>query len=70
MALAREVYARPFLLILDDVFGSLDAMASSLIFERQLGRAGLARRLGMATILVTTAGKSDFEHSNNFGAET
>lgn len=34
-------------------------MTSRIVFQQVLGRAGLARRLGMATILVTTAGESN-----------
>ncbi|CAI7673382.1 unnamed protein product [Penicillium pancosmium] len=55
LALARAIYARPSLLILDDCFGPLDAVTSRIVFQQVLGRAGLARRIGMATILVTTA---------------
>ncbi|KAJ5497102.1 ABC transporter integral membrane type 1 [Penicillium fimorum] len=54
VALARALYARPSLLVLDDIFGALDAVTSRSIFERLLGRASLARSLGIATILVTT----------------
>lgn len=43
-------------MVLDDIFGALDAVTSRIIFQRLLARAGLARRLGIATILVTTAG--------------
>ncbi|CDM31024.1 AAA+ ATPase domain [Penicillium roqueforti FM164] len=55
VALARAIYARSSLLILDDIFGALDTVTSRLIFQRLLDRAGLVRRLGIATILVTTA---------------
>ncbi|CAG8903863.1 unnamed protein product [Penicillium egyptiacum] len=48
-------YARPSLLILDDVFSALDVVTSRLIFQRVLGHTGLVRRLGIAAILVTTA---------------
>ncbi|CEJ57253.1 hypothetical protein PMG11_05953 [Penicillium brasilianum] len=55
VALARAIYARLSLLVLDDIFGPLDGVTSRIVFQQVLGRAGLARRLGMATILVTTA---------------
>ncbi|KAJ5965703.1 ABC transporter integral membrane type 1, partial [Penicillium waksmanii] len=55
VALARAIYARPSLLVLDDCFGPLDAVTSRMVFQQVLGRAGLARRIGMATVLVTTA---------------
>ncbi|KAJ5518059.1 ABC transporter integral membrane type 1 [Penicillium expansum] len=55
VALARAIYARPSLLVLDDCFGPLDTVTSRTVFQQVLGRAGLARRIGMATILVTTA---------------
>ncbi|KAJ6184246.1 ABC transporter integral membrane type 1, partial [Penicillium mononematosum] len=64
VALARAIYARPSLLILDDIFGALDAVTSRLIFQRVLGRAGLVRRLGIATILVTIAVKHLKEADN------
>ncbi|KAJ5812743.1 ABC transporter integral membrane type 1 [Penicillium robsamsonii] len=55
VALARAIYARPSLLVFDDIFGALDAVTSRSIFERLLGRTSLTRRLSIATILVTTA---------------
>ncbi|KAJ5978093.1 ABC transporter integral membrane type 1 [Penicillium viridicatum] len=55
VALARAVYAKPSLLVLDDCFGPLDTVTSRIVFQKVLGRAGLARRIGMTTILVTTA---------------
>ncbi|KAJ5356582.1 ABC transporter integral membrane type 1 [Penicillium concentricum] len=64
VALARAVYVRPSLLVLDDIFGALDAVTSRSIFERLLGRTGLARRLDIATILVTTAVKHLKEADN------
>lgn len=48
----------PSLIVLDGVFDPLDAVTSRIVFQRALGRTGLARRLGMATILVTTEGQS------------
>lgn len=56
-------------MILDDIFGALDAVTSRIIFQRVLGRAGLVRRLGIATVLVTSAGLSNFTPSNNCGAD-
>lgn len=67
--MARAIYARPSLLVLDDIFGPLDGVTSRIVFQRVLGRAGLARRLGIAAVLVTTAGESNFD-MNNHGADS
>ncbi|KXG47709.1 ABC transporter, transmembrane domain, type 1 [Penicillium griseofulvum] len=64
VALARAIYARPSLLVLDDIFGALDAVTSRSIFQQVLGRSGLAKRVGIATILVTTAEKHLKEADN------
>ncbi|OBT96290.1 hypothetical protein VE01_05823 [Pseudogymnoascus verrucosus] len=55
IALARAVYSRQQLLILDDVFSGLDAISEDRIFSRLLGKSGLLRRLGTTVILVTHA---------------
>jgi hypothetical protein len=54
-ALARAVYSRQQVLILDDVFSGLDATSEERIFSRLLGTNGLLRRLGTTVILVTHA---------------
>lgn len=55
VALARAVYSRQQILILDDVFSGLDATSEDRIFSRLLGRNGLLRGLGTTVILVTHA---------------
>lgn len=54
-ALARAVYSRQQLLILDDVFSGLDTISEDRVFSRLLGKNGLLRRLGTTVILVTHA---------------
>lgn len=53
IALARAVYARASLVLLDDVFSALDQASSDRVFERLLGERGLLRK-GDATILLAT----------------
>ncbi|KAM0140940.1 hypothetical protein ACHAO1_002066 [Botrytis cinerea] len=55
IALARAVYSRHKILMLDDVFSGLDIVSEEQIFTRLLGRRGLLRQLGITTILVTHA---------------
>ncbi|THW39632.1 multidrug resistance-like protein [Aureobasidium pullulans] len=58
IALARAVYARCSIIILDDVFSQLDLSTQSIIFERLLGPQGLLRR--WKTTVVITVGASKF----------
>jgi ATP-binding cassette subfamily C (CFTR/MRP) protein 1 len=53
IALARALYARHDLFILDDVFSALDGSTERLVFERTFGKNGLLRKLGSTVILVT-----------------
>ncbi|TEY60568.1 hypothetical protein BOTCAL_0180g00030 [Botryotinia calthae] len=55
IALARAVYSRHRILMLDDGFSGPDIVSEEQIFTRLLGRHGLLRRLGITTILVTHA---------------
>ncbi|CZR69215.1 related to multidrug resistance-associated protein [Phialocephala subalpina] len=55
IALARAVYSRYKVLMLDDVFSGLDATSEDRIFSRLLGKSGLLRQLGTTVILVTHA---------------
>lgn len=52
-ALARAVYSRRSLLILDDVFSGLDSITSKTIFHRLFGTEGLMRRLKATVIMAT-----------------
>jgi ATP-binding cassette subfamily C (CFTR/MRP) protein 1 len=58
IALARAVYSRAKLVILDDVLAALDAKTQRRVFERVLGENGLFKRLGSTVVLVTHAGMS------------
>ncbi len=55
LALARAVYAKTEVLILDDVFSGLDNDTEELIFKRLFGRSGPLRRLETTVIMVTHA---------------
>jgi len=55
VALARAVYSRCKLIVLDDVFSSLDQTTSDLVFDRLLGENGLLRT--RTVILATNNGK-------------
>ena len=57
LAIARPVYSRKSLVMLDDVFSGLDAGTEEKIFSRLLGKQGLLRRNHITVILVTYAGK-------------
>ncbi|KAG8409595.1 hypothetical protein J3459_017421 [Metarhizium acridum] len=52
-ALARAVYSRHKTILLDDVFGSLDAHTSSAVRERLLGANGLLRQ-GVQTVILVS----------------
>ncbi|KAJ9315863.1 hypothetical protein DTO271D3_3841 [Paecilomyces variotii] len=53
LALARAAYSRARLVVLDDVFSSLDTRTAHVVFENLLGKHGLFRKLGSAVILAT-----------------
>ncbi|KAF2223913.1 P-loop containing nucleoside triphosphate hydrolase protein [Elsinoe ampelina] len=55
IALARAVYARRQLNILDDVLSQLDAATQKLVFSRLLSEGGLLRRGDTSVILATHA---------------
>ncbi|KAL7953907.1 hypothetical protein V8C34DRAFT_320442 [Trichoderma compactum] len=55
IALARAIYARRELLILDDVFSGIDKETEGLIFHRLWGSNGLLRRLQATVVLATHA---------------
>ncbi|PWY80810.1 P-loop containing nucleoside triphosphate hydrolase protein [Aspergillus sclerotioniger CBS 115572] len=64
VALARAIYAKPDLLLLDDVISALDSVTCKRVVERIFGRSGLIRRLGIATVLVTAAAEC-FQEAEN-----
>ncbi|OIW32628.1 P-loop containing nucleoside triphosphate hydrolase protein [Coniochaeta ligniaria NRRL 30616] len=55
LALARAVYSRPELLLLDDVFSALDGVTAQRVFQGLFGREGRLKQLGLTTILTTTS---------------
>ncbi|KFY37136.1 hypothetical protein V494_04888 [Pseudogymnoascus sp. VKM F-4513 (FW-928)] len=55
VAVARALYSRKSLLVLDDIFSGLDLRSSNLIIERVFSRNGLVRQLGMTVVLATHA---------------
>jgi ATP-binding cassette subfamily C (CFTR/MRP) protein 1 len=55
LALARAVYAKKELVILDDVFSGLDAETEEQVFNRLLGKQGLFQQTGVTVLLVTHA---------------
>ncbi|TVY44829.1 ABC transporter, partial [Lachnellula subtilissima] len=54
-ALARTVYARRDVNILDDVLSAIDAKTERLVVDRLLGKTGLFKKLGSTVVLATHA---------------
>ncbi|KAF3012558.1 hypothetical protein E8E14_000617 [Neopestalotiopsis sp. 37M] len=57
IALARAVYSRKDIIILDDVFSGMDAHTVDLVSRRLLGGDGLFRKHGITVILATHSHK-------------
>ena len=57
LSIARAIYARRELLLLDDVFSGLDANTEDVVFDNLLGENGLTRKANMTVILVSSDGK-------------
>ncbi|TIA36906.1 putative multidrug resistance protein [Aureobasidium pullulans] len=55
LALARAVYARRTIILLDDVFSALDAKTERLVFDRLLSKQGLFKKNNTTVILATHA---------------
>ncbi|KAF6835949.1 ABC multidrug transporter [Colletotrichum plurivorum] len=55
VALARSIYSRKPILLLDDVFSALDNTTARLVFNRLLGEDGLLRKSGTTVVLATSA---------------
>ncbi|KYK61504.1 hypothetical protein DCS_02646 [Drechmeria coniospora] len=60
VALARALYARPQLILLDDIMSALDATTEQAVVQRVLGADGLCRYYDMSVLLVTH--KTHFMH--------
>lgn len=56
-ALARAVYSRQAIVLLDDVFSGIDADTASLVASRLLGQQGLLRKKGITVVLTTNGGE-------------
>ena len=59
LALARAIYARQPIVLLDDVLSVLDARTERRIVDRLLGKSGLLRQLRTTVILVTHTSKPE-----------
>jgi ATP-binding cassette subfamily C (CFTR/MRP) protein 1 len=55
ISLARAVYSRSPLLVLDDVLSGLDSRTERLVFDRVLGPRGILREVGVTVVLTTHA---------------
>lgn len=55
-ALARAVYSRKSIALLDDVFSQLDAHTSANIVNKLIGPNGLYRQWGTTVLLTTSSG--------------
>ncbi|KAK5989200.1 ABC multidrug transporter B [Cladobotryum mycophilum] len=53
IALARAVYSKRRIAILDDVFSGMDAHTTDVVASRLIGRDGLFRKLHMTVVLAT-----------------
>ena len=53
LALARALYSRKKLLVIDDSLSGLDAHTSRAVFERVLGTQGLCKSFGMTVVFAT-----------------
>ncbi|KAK0120207.1 hypothetical protein ONS95_011613 [Cadophora gregata] len=55
LALARALYSKIELLVIDDGFSGLDAETEEKVFSKLFGSSGLLKRIGTTVILVTHA---------------
>nr|WOZ30809.1 McfL [Coleophoma empetri] len=55
LALARALYARKSLVVLDDVFTGLDTKTERHVFNSVLGSYGILRQEGITTVLATNS---------------
>jgi len=56
-ALARAIYARNSVIILDDVFSGMDAHTTDIVSSRLLGPKGLLRMIPTTVIIATHSRK-------------
>ncbi|KAH8589326.1 P-loop containing nucleoside triphosphate hydrolase protein [Bisporella sp. PMI_857] len=55
LALARAIYSRLSIVVLNDVFSAIDVRIEKLVGERLLGKTGLLRKLHSTVVLTTYA---------------
>jgi ATP-binding cassette subfamily C (CFTR/MRP) protein 1 len=58
VALARALYSRAKIFVLDDIFSALDKKTEKAVTERLFGKEGLFTQLGATVILATHSSKS------------
>ncbi len=61
VAVARAVYSRCKIIVLDDVLSGLDRKTDKLLFDRLLSSEGLLRREGICVVMATHAGSYSFD---------
>jgi ATP-binding cassette subfamily C (CFTR/MRP) protein 1 len=73
VAVARALYSRPHLFVLDDILSALDKATENSVFDRLFGANGLLKKMGSTVILATQNSeywlcdsKVLFVHSDNF----
>jgi ABC-type transport system involved in cytochrome bd biosynthesis fused ATPase/permease subunit len=57
VALARALYSRCDILILDDILSALDKKTEKMVMGKLFGSKGLFQKLGSTVIMVTHASK-------------
>lgn len=57
VALARALYTRASIILLDDVLGALDGKTQAIVMSRLFSEAGLLKRLRTTVVLATHASK-------------
>lgn len=53
VSLARAVYARKSVVVIDDILSGLDSTTENLVFARVFGHEGLLRQMNCTTVLAT-----------------
>jgi ATP-binding cassette subfamily C (CFTR/MRP) protein 1 len=56
--LARAIYSRKEVVVVDDVLSGLDWKTQEFVWEKVFGRKGLFRQHGVTVVLATHTGKS------------
>ncbi|PVH81871.1 hypothetical protein DL98DRAFT_457694 [Cadophora sp. DSE1049] len=57
IALARAIYARKSIVVLDDVLGGLDVDTENRVFHNLFGRSGLLRKHSTTTLITSSSAK-------------